>query len=212
MRHTRFNQISSIVLGVFLVTLTGCAGSAPSKFYQLSSLEPQNMASRDIQPEHSLMVAVGPIRMPDYLDRPQIVTRSGKNELALAEFDRWGGSLDNDVVRVLTADISALLPTDHFFVTQWPPILDSQAPVAYRVEVLADRFEGALGGTVTLRAQWAILGKDKGLLFKKESTISEQVKGNSYDALVDAMSMALERLSREIANAISSLGQQTASK
>jgi len=207
-----FNQISSIVLGVFLVTLTGCGGSAPSRFYQLSSLETQSMASRDVSSEHSLTVAVGPVRVPDYLDRPQIVTRSGKNELALAEFDRWGGSLENDVVRVLAADISALLPADRFFVTQWSPILDSQVPVSSRVEVLADRFEGAMGGSVTLRAQWAIFGKDKGLLFKKESTISEQVNGNSYDALVDAMSKALERLSREISSAISSSGQQTSTK
>ncbi|MGO9377289.1 MAG: membrane integrity-associated transporter subunit PqiC [Dissulfurispiraceae bacterium] len=212
MRNTRFDQMSAIVLGALIFTLTGCGGSAPSKFYQLSSLETQSMVSRDISPEHSLIVAVGPVRMPDYLDRPQIVTRSGKNELTLAEFDRWGGSLDNDVVRVLAADISAMLPADRFFVSQWSPILDSQVPVSYRVEVLADRFEGALGGSVTLRAQWAIFGKDKVLLFKKESTISEQANDNSYDALVDAMSKTLERLSREISSAISSSGQQTLAK
>jgi len=67
-------------------------------------------------------------------------------------------------------------------------------------------------GLVTLRAKWAIFGKDKGLLLKKESTISEQVHGNSYDVLVDAMSRALERLSRQIASAKSSFGQQNSSK
>jgi uncharacterized protein len=50
----------------------------------------------------------------NYLDRPQIVTRAGKNELKLSEFDRWAGSLDSDVAPAIVDDVSSLLPADLF--------------------------------------------------------------------------------------------------
>lgn len=149
-----------------------------------------------------LIVAVGPLRIPDYLDRPQIVTRSGRNELTLSEFDRWGGSIENNIVRVLKEDLSAQLPPDRFFVIRWTPLIENQLPAAYRIQVLVNSFEGTPGGSVILRAQWGIFGKDKGVLFYKEASIVEQVNGNSYDALVDAMSKTLERLSLDIAEEV----------
>lgn len=211
MRNNRIKQVSSIVIGICLVAVAGCS-STPAKFYQLSAMENPGMASREQSSQNSVVVAVGPVRMPDYLDRPQIVTRSSKNELTLSEFNRWAGSLDNDVIRVLAADVSAQLPADKYFVVQWSPLLHSQVPVAYKVEVVTDRFEGALGGAVTLHVQWAVLSKDKGLLYKKDANISEQVSGNGYGELVDAMSRAIERLSGDIAKDILSLGQPAQSK
>jgi uncharacterized lipoprotein YmbA len=67
-----------------------------------------------------------------------------------------------------------------------------------------DRFEGALGGSVSLRAQWSLYAKDKGLLLKGEPIINEHVNDGSYNALVEAMSSALERMSRDIADGIRS--------
>ena len=131
------------------------------------------------------------------------MTRSGKNELKLSEFDRWAGSLESDVNRVLVEDISSLLPADRFSVVRWTPYLESQVPASYRVEVLVDRFEGTLGDSVLLKAQWGVFAQDRSLLLKKESRISEQINGSSYDALVAAMSSALERLSRDISGGIS---------
>jgi uncharacterized lipoprotein YmbA len=174
----------------------------------------QNKTSvtRDASPDQNLTIAIGPVRVPDYLDRPQIVTRSGKNELKLSEFDRWAGSFENDVNRVLVEDISSLLPADRFFVVRWTPRLESQVPVSYRVEVLVDRFEGTLGASVLLRAQWAVFAKDKRLLLKKESEISEEMNGSSYEILVAAMSSALERLSGDISGGINSVLQQEPTK
>jgi uncharacterized lipoprotein YmbA len=136
------------------------------------------------------------------------VTRAGKNELKLSEFDRWAGSLESDVTRVLVEDISSLLPTERFSVVRWTPYLESQAPASYRVEVLVERFEGTLGDSVLLRAQWAVFAKDKRLLLKKEAETREEMSGNSYEALVAAMSSALERLSQDIAGGIRSVFQK----
>jgi uncharacterized protein len=76
-----------------LVVLTGCASTPPSRFYTLSAMPkvlPVNLPA-DLPGDFSL--GVGPVNIPQYLDREQIVTRVGENELVLAEFDRLGGDL-----------------------------------------------------------------------------------------------------------------------
>ncbi len=193
------------IIAAFVATLTGCFSSTPSsRFYQLSSLENETKAAQNVSREHSVTVSIGPLQLPDYLKGPQIVTRSGRNELKFSEFDRWAGALESDVVRVLVENISALLPAEQFSVLRWSPYSESRAPSTYRVEVLVDRFEGALGGSVSLRAQWSLYDKDKGHLLKKESVINEHANDSSYGALVDAMSRALEKMSREITGGITS--------
>ena len=191
-----------LTLGMVVVLLAGCASSPPSKFYQLSPLQNRTAFTRDASLEKILMIAVGPIRIPDYLDRPQIVTRAGRNELRLSEFDRWAGSLENDVTRVLVEDISILLPTERFSAVPWTPYLESQVPASYRVEVLVERFDGWLGDSVLLKAQWAVFARNRSMLLKRESLIRERINGGSYDALVDAMSAALEKLSGDISGGI----------
>ncbi|HET6513901.1 MAG TPA: PqiC family protein [Thermodesulfovibrionales bacterium] len=201
-------RLSSSILGAFLIVLTGCASSPPSRFYQLNPVNPQTVAKQDSPSQGNVIVAVGPIRIPDYLDRPQIVTRSGQNELKLSEFDRWAGSLENDIILALVDGISSQLPGDRFSVMRWSPLLESKVPSSYRIEVQIIRFEGTPGGSVTLRALSGIFGKDRGLLFHREFGISEQVSGSSYDDLIDAMSKALESLSRNIAEEMKAVVQR----
>lgn len=205
MRYLRSCRLTAPVFGLLFILVAGCAGSTPSRFYSLDGLKTEGVKSDDASREGSVIVSVGPVRMPDYLDRPQIVTRSGRNEIILAEFDRWAGPLESDMVRVLVENISAILPAERFFVMRWAPTSSYQMPPAYKVHLLLYRFDGPLGGPVLLRAQWAVFAKDRDLLVKRDSSIVEQVQGNDYKALVEAMSRALEQLSKEIADAIMSL-------
>ncbi|MFI5324374.1 MAG: membrane integrity-associated transporter subunit PqiC [Thermodesulfobacteriota bacterium] len=208
MRSIRSDQRARFSLVLTVVILTGCASSQPSKFYQLNPVQNQMASIADVPSSRNVVIAVGPVRIPDYLDRPQIVTRPGENELKLSEFHRWAGSLESDVSRFLVEDISGLLSADRFSVVRWAPYPESQTPASYRVEVLVDRFEGTLGDSVLLKAQWEVFTHNRKLVLKRESLIREQIHGGSYDALVAAMSSALERLSRDIAYGIRSVFQR----
>jgi uncharacterized lipoprotein YmbA len=202
MRNTSLHLLAAWTLGVIVVILSGCASSPSSKFYQLNAMSAQTGEARNASDQGGMIVVIGPLRIPDYLDRPQIVTRSGKNELKLAEFDRWAGSVENDIIRVLVGDISAQLPPERFFVMRWTPLIESRLSPAYRVEIVVNRFEGTLGGDVTMKTQWGIFTRAKGLLFPKETVIVEHTNGGGYVEYVAAMSRAVERMSKEIADGI----------
>ncbi len=188
------------ILGVFLI-LTGCAGTAPTKFYSLTSEVSPDAAYRSVPADRDLSVGVGPVKIPDYLDRPQIVTRTGQNEIKISDFDKWAGSLETDISRVLAENLSALLSTGHVYTYPWK----SYASLNYRVEVDVARFEGT-AGHVVLKATWRILeGKEKKVILMDAANIGEQADGTDYASLVAAESRVLADLSRVIAVSINVL-------
>ena len=202
MIHDLRGKTVAVFLWICLLGLGGCAGTKPSKFYTLNSLIAPGERSGAVPAEQGISVAVGPVAIPDYLDRPQILTRSGPRELKLAEFDRWAGSLEEDISRVLAENLSGLLAPDNVTVLRWGG--DAYPfPAKYRVGVDMTRFEGTIGESVILAARWSVSREeDRKILSAHESIVKERVEGQDYDALVEAMSRALTGLSREIAAAI----------
>ncbi|MBW1997404.1 MAG: membrane integrity-associated transporter subunit PqiC [Deltaproteobacteria bacterium] len=193
-----------VSLGCLLVSLAGCAGTSESaRFYKLSSIVSPGEAAKG---GRGVAVGIGPIKFPDHLARPEIVTRTGRNALQIADFDRWAGSLQEDFSRVLTENLSILLSTDYVFVFPWQKV----TPIDYRVRVEVSRFDGELGKSATLIARWTVTeeGKKRKLRAVRRSNITEPVEDDSYESLVAAMSRTVEALSREIARTIRTLSQQ----
>jgi uncharacterized lipoprotein YmbA len=191
----------TFVLAGLILALSGCGQTQPSNFYLLSVL-PAPEAPIGSTPASQLALGVGPVSLPSYLDRPQLVTRASPNRLAFAEFDRWAESLKDMFPRTLAENLSALLGTDRVFVVprRSAPRLDYQVAV----EVL--RFDMGTDGQAVLSARWTIFGEDgKEALLLRKSVLTEQVTlAGDPEGMVVAMSRAIEALSREIARAIQS--------
>jgi uncharacterized lipoprotein YmbA len=183
--------------------LAGCRGTSENaSFYKLSSIVGPEDATKAGK---GVAVGIGPIKFPDHLDRPEIVTRTSRNALQIGEFNRWAGSLREDFSRVLTENLSILLSTDYVFVFPWQKTI----PIDYRVAVEVSRFDGELGKSATLIARWTVLTGDKKKELKaiRRSNITEPAEGKSYEAMVAALSRTVEQLSQEIAETIKNLSQ-----
>lgn len=201
--YRNFLFISFVIAAV---SLSGCASSAPSRFYTLHGPGDGSAPSRASAAESKIFIGIGPVEIPDYLNRPQIVTRSGLNELNYAEYDRWAGSFEDEVARVLAENISVQLADRQMSVLPWGSFATSSFPFKYRLAVSIMRFEGALKGSVVLKAQWTLYDESgKKVLLMRDSSISEQAQGNDYASLVEAMSRAIAKLSDEVASAIAVL-------
>jgi len=200
-------RVVTIVAGLLTAVLlsAACSSTPASRFYALSSVNAtDHLKHRQVKDRG--IIAIGPIRIPEYIDRPQIVTRSGNNELVLAEFHRWGGSLDNDLKRIIPDNIAQKIDSAGYLVVHWPVPGNGSLPVQYRVVIDILQFEGTSGGTVTLKCQWGILGDhEKTRKAVRVSLITEPVQGPEYEHLVAAMSNAIARLSSEIADVILTL-------
>ncbi|MBP7528578.1 MAG: membrane integrity-associated transporter subunit PqiC [Syntrophorhabdaceae bacterium] len=186
-----------------LLLLAGCSSTEPPRFYLLNPLtEGTNFQPPTSEPCISL--GVGPARLPEYLDRPQIVTRATRDELALAQFDRWAEPLSDAFPRVLAQNLSRLLCTTTVSLYPWSPSVAHD----YRLQVQVIRMDGRLGEGVALEAWWSVSGgPDKKVLAAKQSGFTEPAQGKDYEALVQAHSRAIMSLCRDIAQAIATLAR-----
>ncbi|MCB2168320.1 MAG: PqiC family protein [Deltaproteobacteria bacterium] len=204
MAFYRFCWVGALV-GTMLCA--GCFGkSQPSRFYTLSAMEQAAAGALPVSPARDVAIGIGPIKIADYLDRSEIVTRTGDNRLELAEYDQWAGSFEDNLTQVMADNIGVMVPTERIYLYPWPTSLT----LDYQVVLDIVRCDGRLNGEVLLTARWRVLaGAKKKVLAVRRSTITEPVNRPGYEALVAAQSRALATLSREIVLAIRAASRES---
>ncbi len=183
--------------------LSGCiATNTPTtRFYVLNPLDSGVSIASDTDQKDSLSVEVASLRLPQYLERPQIVTRSSRNQLELAESHQWGGNLRKNMMRVLAKNFSQLLGTTHIAISPHLP----PTPSDFRVELEVMHFERDSDGKVRLSAQWRLSrGKDrKPLVIQITDLTSPTIHtGPDFEQTVSAMSSLMGDLSQIIGREI----------
>lgn len=183
----------------------GCTGeSQPSTFYLLTYEQDLSESGSITTMRQGPSLAIGPVDFPDYLDRPQMVTRANENQLDIQEFDRWGGPLEENFTTVLAEVLSSALETDRIATYPW----DSATPVEFQVLVTVTSFGTDAAGRSVLDARWSIIDIDRQeALVTARSTLREEIEtaGGSaaqksdYAAIAAAMSRNVAALGREIA-------------
>jgi hypothetical protein len=186
---------------VFALLLAGCARTAQVSYYQLSPLEGAGSASFSAE-AGNMVLGIGPMRLPEYLDRPQLVTRLSPNRLQLADGHRWAEPLSENILRVLGENLSALLGTDRILMHPWP----ASRSTDYQLLVEVLRFENESDGGARLVALWSVKGRDGGIVLPEKRS-SHLVSAASLDqeGLVSALNEALGNFSREIGQELTTL-------
>jgi uncharacterized protein len=185
------------VLTLFVVLLCGCASSPTVQFYTLSA---DAQTGSDLAAGDKPRIAVGPITLPDVVDRPQVVVRAGANQVNLTEEHRWAESLKTGIPRVIGENLSHLLSTREVWAYPQMPI----GPVDYKVQVAIQRFESFPGQSAAIDALWTVqsINGERKDVKTGRSSVQQPVAGQGYDAVAAAHSRALAAISREIAEAI----------
>jgi uncharacterized lipoprotein YmbA len=195
--------------GVALLVLSGCLGSSPpTQFYLLPSLTGGAVSPPASVGQRDLTLGVGPVTVPPYLDRPQIVTRTSRAKLALAAFDQWAGPLADTLARVLAEDLALVIPTERVVLYPWPRTMDPD----YQLTVEVLQFDRGPGGEVVLVARWSLLDRDGKERVMRTARLSQVAGGADYEATVTAMGRTLEGLAQDMAATLRSLAPPAAAR
>jgi uncharacterized lipoprotein YmbA len=198
------NYMKYLFVLAVLISLAGCIGgeTKPSNFYSLSATE-ANQSVNTVRSD-GVSLRLGPFSFPDYLHRPNIITRSTDNKMVVNEFERWAGSLEDDFHRILGTNLGSLLETGAISV--YPA--DSRIQANYLAQGEINAFEGYLGEKVILDVRWFVVDPVSEEAFtSRQSVIVEPVDGEGYAALVLAQSRAVGKLSHEIADELKRLDE-----
>jgi uncharacterized lipoprotein YmbA len=188
-----------LMLAAILVFAAGCAGGTPVVYYtlQASTLAPAVAASKPAE------IGVGPVMLPDYLDRSALVTRISPNQLNVHQGHHWAGSLRDEILRVVSANLKSACPGVTVRPHPWPGS-DSPA-VRFRLSILS--FEGHPEGGLDLKVSWYVEDKrtDQDPL-RRETHVQRSIKGDDLEAYTAAMGDALAGLAREMAKDVAAMG------
>lgn len=126
--------------------LGACGTTPPSTHYLLTA------AVDEIPAQQSPSLGVGPIEIPEYLNRNTVVYRGPDNELIIDRETRWAEPLEDGIGRVVSLNLASLLDTGNIRDFPWHP----RRPPDYGVSIRVLRMDAANAEAV-LVAEWVIL-------------------------------------------------------
>ena len=168
--------------------LAGCGGS-PQQYYRLSA-EPAATHGHS-----TISLGVGPISLPSYLDRSELVFQSGPNEFQVPPNVSWAGSLSDNIAAVLARDLQEVLGTGEVFTAPWPAGRSPQRRVALDIR----QFHGISGKGAILDAAWRVQDSAGLTISHGSGRFREPINGDGYAAVVAAESRLLAQCAAAIA-------------
>ena len=192
----RWNALLSLAMAGLVGA--GCLGSSPAaRFYTLSTLDPHEGQGGG-GGAAPLRIRVAPVTLPEGVDRPQIVRRTGENSVMVDEYDRWVEPLDALLRNTLVQDLGALVPEAQVLGDAVPGLSTDRTVV-----VAMNRLD--MSSQLVMDAVWFVLPAGADQPERTHRTRITEAAGTGAPAEVaQALGRAVEKLSREIAPELSS--------
>lgn len=167
-----------------------CSWRTPdSTFYMMNSDDLTPLSNRKIS------AAVAQVKVPDLLDRPQMVIYEKDSDVVkIEEFNRWGEAFPDVLQATVTNDLIALLPNAFIKRTYF-----DSGNMNYSVNIEINKMAAYRGDKVVLSAWWNITNSGGRVLRRGQENFEAKVAGSSIQDLVDAQAQVIHLLSQAIA-------------
>lgn len=179
------------LLGSVLL-LGACAGSSPVRYFTLQGAPAGACAGVPAAAARSVQLTR--VSVPEAVDRPQMVLRTGDNTLSVNEHAQWAEPLKSALAGALAADLSQALGCAPVFLRS-----TDVEDTAWRLAVEVQRFDAGPGRSVLLEAWWTLRGRGDGQTFNRRSVVQEPAAAATPEAMVAAQSRAVKALAQDIA-------------
>ena len=191
---------------IALLLLAACSSSPSVRYFTLSPIDTEFKQDSD----DAIMLGLGPFRMPDYLNRSQIVTRGVNSEIQVDEFSRWSEPLATSLLRIVSTDVDNLLNDVVVVMFPYEPFVRNQ--VKYRLVGDINRFDADHLGRIVLEVQWGVADADGAMAvpvrrnrYQSQAMIDGKPAAGDPSAVAAAMNDALAQFSRDIASKLESV-------
>lgn len=204
--RTAFRTLSLCLIAC-AAGLSGCATSAPVRYYTLNATAVAPAAP----PLAGRSILVGPVELPPYLDRPQMAIRGTAGQIEFLEYQRWSEPLEASFTRILVDDLILLAGTGQAMAAPVPGDLR----IDYRLRARISRFDVDAGGQAVLVVQWYIVDNQGKVLteprqstYRRESQRLAPAEARAA-ASAAALSATVADFAADVIRSISSAGAVT---
>ena len=204
-------EVRVLALGTVLV-FSGCSVLSPkqdrTRFILLAptTAASSNYAHLAASPNlTTVAIGLGPVQLPEYLDRPELVIRTSPNGFELSEMSRWAEPLADNFRHVIANDLTNLLGTTNIVQYPWYP----ETRLDYIVHIEVQRFEADTTHNAQLIAHWELrTPQSNQVLATRGAQFSSPLASLTGDAAAAALSQDVVELAGQIASAIAQAEQR----
>ena len=192
--------VRAVAVALPLAVLAACSSVPAPTLYVLAAPAPPPAAA-SAHRDHRLAVALGPVSVPDYLDRTDIVRRTPGNRLGMDTDNRWAEPLRAGLQRLLIATVAGRLGPDYWVSAGagHPGSIDVEVPVDI------EAFEEDETGQAVLTASWEVHAGPT--LIRNRTSYHRPVAADTTEARVQALSANAADLAADLAAAVRAAGR-----
>jgi uncharacterized lipoprotein YmbA len=183
-----------IVLALAVSACSLVGGGAKENFYVLSGPDSPPPAASP----NELVIFVGPVAVPDAVDRAPMVIHNSANQVDLPEEHRWAEPLKTAIPRIVGEHLMRLLGTTRVMSSR----LGTSADIDYRIALEVQRFDSSLADGATIEVLWTVTGKRANPARTGRSSVHEPATSPTPEGVAAAHSRALARVAADIAAAL----------
>ena len=191
----RIKHAALALLAATSLALGACSSSVKTYYY---TLQTDAVAAREAAPTRQTSIALASVSLPEIVDRPQLVLRTGTTQLDISDNHLWGQPLKSEIAHRLAVDLARETGAARVILPGQAGYDDAEIKLA--VDIL--RFDSVPGKEATIEARWSVQRKGTTQPVSGHTVVQKAVSGMGYDALVTAHSQALAQLSHEIATTL----------
>ncbi|BBB68426.1 hypothetical protein UNDYM_4173 [Undibacterium sp. YM2] len=173
------------------ILLAACATPPVEHLYRLDY---PLASSSQAEAQYELVVAT--IKLPEAVNRQQLVIQKSATESIVSDEQRWLAPLDEQLTNALTAHLRKNLP-DAWLSTDTSISTTSSLP-RYHVKVQINQLLINSGEQLTLEASWAVLDSSRKLKKREHQVFTVRLNGTAYEAVAPAMSEAARQLAEQV--------------
>ena len=190
MKHASLKFIP-VALAVALL-VSGCGGTK-DQYFRLTASGPATTKTT------GLAVGIGPLMLPTYVDRAELVFQSGPNRFEIPAKVRWAGALQDNFGQVLATDVGRHLNSGNIVANPAP----GDTRFRYRVSVTVRQFHAISGEGAILDAAWRVEdAATRQVLRNASGSFHSPISGDGYAAVVAAESDLIEQLAASISHSL----------
>ena len=202
----KYHSIFSLGIVVLTLFLSGCIrDTRPVQFYMLNADYGVADTVKAYAASQGPVIGLGPIRIPEYLNRPQMILAIADNQYRLSEDHRWAEPLDQNISLALFKALPLQLGTDRIVRFPW----SQRQVIDYQVGIDILEFNVDANGQSRLIAQWFVKRKDHPTIDRR-SVYWFPASTTDYAVMVKAQSQCLTKLGLEISETLRKLMNQPA--
>lgn len=202
----KYHSIFSLGIVVLTLFLSGCIrDTRPVQFYMLNADYGVADTVKAYAASQGPVIGLGPIRIPEYLNRPQMIVAIADNQYRLSEDHRWAEPLDQNISLALFKALPLQLGTDRIVRFPW----SQRQVIDYQVGIDILEFNVDANGQSRLIAQWFVKRKDHPTIDRR-SVYWFPASTTDYAVMVKAQSQCLTKLGLEISETLRQLMNQPA--